>query len=275
MHHYAWLIPLGFVLGGLGTLIGAGSGFVLVPILLLLYPQGEPETITSISLAVVFFNALSGTWAYARMARIDYKSGLLFATATIPGAIVGALTTNYIPRRAFNGIFGILMVMASSYLMLHGKEEKAPRTSGGKHHTTRSFVEKNGTVHVFSYDMRLGMGLSLLVGYVSSLLGIGGGIVHVPALVRLLNFPVHVATATSHFILVITALTGTMVHMATGSFSHGGVYRTIYLGIGVLLGAQAGASLSNRVHGVWIMRGLAIALAFVGIRILIMGLLPE
>lgn len=50
-----WLIPLGFLAGGYGTLIGAGGGFVLAPALLLLYPTEAPETVTSISLAVVFF----------------------------------------------------------------------------------------------------------------------------------------------------------------------------------------------------------------------------
>lgn len=49
-----WLIPLGFVVGAFGTLIGAGGGFILVPVLLLMYPDKSPETITSISLAVVF-----------------------------------------------------------------------------------------------------------------------------------------------------------------------------------------------------------------------------
>jgi len=67
------------------------------------------------------------------------------------------------------------------------------------------------------------------------------------------------------------ALTGTVVHIVTGSFSHG-VRRTITLAVGVLLGAQVGALLSNRVQGSWIIRGLAIALGFVGIRILIMAL---
>ena len=52
---YLWLLPLGFVIGAYGTLIGAGGGFVLVPLLLLLYPKESPEIITSISLAVVFF----------------------------------------------------------------------------------------------------------------------------------------------------------------------------------------------------------------------------
>lgn len=272
MEHYLWLIPLGFVLGAFGTLIGAGGGFILVPVLLLLYPHASPVTITSISLAVVFFNALSGSWAYARMRRIDYKSGLLFAAATIPGAIIGALTTDYIPRRLFDAVFGLLMIVAATYLFFHRIGERKPIEERSKRHIARKVVETNGTVHVFSYDLRLGMWLSTFVGYVSSLLGIGGGIVHVPALVRLLNFPVHIATATSHFILVIMALTGTIVHIATGSFSQGGVHRTIYLALGVLLGAQVGAVFSARVHGMWIIRGLAVALIFVGIRILLMAL---
>ncbi len=76
-----------------GTLIGAGGGFVLMPMLLLLHPDESPAKLTAISLAVVFFNALSGSVSYAMMRRIDYKSGLMFAAATIPGAIIGALNT--------------------------------------------------------------------------------------------------------------------------------------------------------------------------------------
>jgi len=84
---YLWLFPLGLAIGAFGTLIGAGGGFILVPILLIVYPNENTELITSISLAVVFFNALSGSVAYARMKRIDYKSGIIFAVATIPGGI--------------------------------------------------------------------------------------------------------------------------------------------------------------------------------------------
>jgi uncharacterized membrane protein YfcA len=68
------LIALGFGVGAYGTLIGAGGGFVLMPILLLLYPDDRPELLTSISLAVVFFNTLSGSEAYAMMKRIDYRT---------------------------------------------------------------------------------------------------------------------------------------------------------------------------------------------------------
>lgn len=100
-------------------------------------------------------------------------------------------------------------------------------------------------------------------------LGVGGGVIHVPALVHLLNFPVHIATATSHFILAVMTLTGTLVHVATGAFSRvAGI--TMFLSIGVLPGAQLGAKLSNRVQGEWVLRSLAVALAFVGIRLLLM-----
>ena len=102
---YFWLIGLGVAVGAYGTLIGAGGGFVLMPILLMLHPEANPDQLTAISLAVVFFNALSGSQSYAFMKRIDYKSGLIFAAATIPGAILGALNTSAVPRHLFNGIF--------------------------------------------------------------------------------------------------------------------------------------------------------------------------
>ena len=271
MWHFFWLIPLGFIIGTYGTLIGAGGGFVLMPVLLLLYPKESPELLTSISLAVVFFNALSGTLAYARMRRVDYKSGLMFSTATIPGAILGAFSVTYIPRRLFDVAFGILMVAVSIFLLLRSDVRKNTGKKNNKYHFVRNLVEANGTCHTFSYNAIIGIGYSIFVGYISSLLGIGGGIIHVPILVCLLSFPAHIATATSHFTLAIMALTGTIVHIATGIFSHG-IRRTIFLAIGVLFGAQLGASLSSRIHGGWIIRSLAIALGLVGIRILIMAL---
>jgi hypothetical protein len=128
-------------------------------------------------------------------------------------------------------------------------------------------VDSHGTEYQYSFNYFLGMAISVVVGYVSSFLGIGGGIIHVPALSYFLGFPVHIATATSHFVLAIMALTGTLVHIATGTFSHG-VHRTIALAIGVLVGAQIGARLSEKIQGRWIIRGLAIALGVVGLRIL-------
>src|SRR5499426_1597186 len=120
---YLWLLPLGLLIGAFGTLIGAGGGFILVPILLLLYPKEPAELVTAISLAVGLFNALSGSFAYARMKRVDYKAGIFFPIATIPGAIIGALSTAYIPRRIFDLIFGVLMIIAAIILWLSAEDK--------------------------------------------------------------------------------------------------------------------------------------------------------
>ncbi|WP_010243436.1 sulfite exporter TauE/SafE family protein [Acetivibrio cellulolyticus] len=270
MEQFLWLLPLGFMVGTFGTLIGAGGGFILVPVLLLLYPDKSPETITSISLAVVFFNALSGSLAYAKMKRIDFKSGLIFAISTIPGSILGAYTTSLIPRNVFNCVFGILLIAASVFLMIKPKNTKAAEGEVPKNHIIRSITDIEGVNYVFSYNLLLGVIISIFVGYISSLLGIGGGIIHVPVLVHALNFPVHIATATSHFVLAVMSLSGTIVHIASGVLSKG-ILQTVALSSGVLFGAQLGARLSNRFNGIWIIRSLAIALGLVGIRILIMA----
>lgn len=111
------------------------------------------------------------------------------------------------------------------------------------------------------------MALSFLVGVVSSLLGIGGGIIHVPLLVTLLDYPVHVATATSHFVLALTGWAGVAVHAWAGTYHHG-LRRAALLATGVIPGAQLGAVLSRRVDDRWILRGLAFGLLLAGVRVL-------
>jgi uncharacterized membrane protein YfcA len=267
MIQYLWLVPVGVLVGTFGTLIGAGGGFVLTPLLLLVYPHESPETLTSISLAVVFFNALSGSLAYARMRRIDYRAGMLFALATIPGAIAGALTTTALPRHTFDLLFGLFLIVAAAFLLVRRRASPVvPQPAS--HHIHRTLIDAEGLHYTFSYNPLVGVVLSVAVGYLSSLLGIGGGIIHVPAMAHLLHFPVHIATATSHFTLAVMALAGTLVHLATGAFHHG-ARRTIMLGLGVLVGAQLGALLSHYVHGTWILRSLAVALGLVGVRIVL------
>jgi uncharacterized membrane protein YfcA len=268
MLSHLWLIPIGFAVGTYGTLIGAGGGFVLMPVLLLLYPSEPVNLLTSISLAVVFLNAASGSAAYARQRRIDVRAGLLFAAASIPGAVAGAFTTYLIPRRAFDWIFGILMVAGAGFLGFF--PQPGPRRSGSRPvcGVTHLLRDRSGTAYSFTFNPLLGVSLSILVGFMSSFLGIGGGIIHVPVLVRLLSFPVHVATATSHFILAFMTLAGTIVHLLSRVFLHG-LHRTLALGAGVVAGAQLGALLSARLKSTWILRALALALGAAGVRILI------
>ncbi len=265
------LFALGIGVGVFGTLIGAGGGFILVPILLLLFPNQNPSVLTAASLFVVMMNAGSGTIAYARMKRVDYKSALLFSLATIPGAVLGAVATSHVERRAFDLVFGALLILVCAFLLIF-PERKVKRAAAlhKSAHTKRTITDSAGTTHEYVFDLRLGLLISGFVGFISSFLGIGGGIVHVPALSHLLDFPVHIATATSHFILAITALVGTLTHLvqSRGAFEWN---LALPIGFGALAGAQLGAILSNKVHGAGIIRALAGALGLVGIRILFMS----
>lgn len=261
------LICLGLGVGFFGTLIGAGGGFILVPVLLLIYPSLRPEVVTSISLGVVFLNASSGSIAYARMKRIDYRSAGVFALATLPGAVMGAFLTSYIPRGIFNIILGVLLMLVSGFLLLNPHHKMPVKKVSGRGVTHRTLTDASGQQYTYSFNLWTGIILSFFVGYLSSLLGIGGGIIHVPALTALLNFPVHIATATSHFILAIMALAGTAVHIYQGNLAD--VWQTMLsIGLGIIAGAQLGAYYSHYIKPHWIVRSLAVALLLVSVRLI-------
>lgn len=262
-----FMLPaLGLGVGAFGTMIGVGGGFILVPLLLLLYPQLSPKSVTSVTLSIIFFNTLSGSIAYHRMGRIDYKSGLIFASATIPGAVLGVFATWYLKRGFYDLIFGIFLLCMSAFIFLSSPRKKSA-SLGNPVQTERVLIDGEGKVYKYSFKKGLGIWLSFGVGFISSLLGIGGGLIHVPLLIRLLGFPVHIATATSHFMLAIMTLVGSSVHAAAGDFK-GAVYLTAMLAIGVLGGAQLGARLSNMVRETMIVKLLAVGLAFVGLRLI-------
>ncbi|HWJ30580.1 MAG TPA: sulfite exporter TauE/SafE family protein [Flavisolibacter sp.] len=262
------LIGLGLLIGCIGTLIGAGGGFILVPILLFVYPDLKPDVVTSISLGVVFLNAFSGSIAYARMKRIDYKSGFIFAAATLPGSIIGAYTTGYLAKGLFDTILGILLIVIAIYLIIRPNQRTTNGLLTGNNLTSRTITDHKGKEYSYSFKLWVGIVISFFVGFLSSLLGIGGGIIHVPALTTLLNFPLHIATATSHFILAVMALGGTIVHIIQGNFK-GEWLRTISIGAGIIVGAQVGAYFSNKLKDKLIIRILAFALLAVGVRLLL------
>ena len=261
------LCLLGVGVGAFGTLVGAGGGFVLTPVLLLLYPRDSAQTITAISLVVVFFNAGSGSAAYARLRRTDYRSGMVFALATLPGAIGGALLTNVVPRNVFNLITGVTLGALAVWLVLGGRRRAHGHALNGSH---RLFRDADGLLYDYVVPVRRGVIYSLGVGFVSSFLGIGGGVIHVPLLVRALGFPTHVATATSHFVLAWMSGVATVTHVVAGSFAGGhGLRRAAALSIGVVVGAQVGARVSRRVGGRAIQWLLAVALLGLAVRLVL------
>lgn len=274
MLEYVALIALGVAVGAFGTLVGAGGGFLLVPVLLLLYPQQDADTITAMSLLVVFANASSGSVAYLRQGRVDIRSGAWFALATLPGSVAGVMTVGYLPRRAFDALFALVLGLVGAYLLLQRGGATAIRDPlRGRGVVRRMMVDRQGHTFVYAYRLWQGLAISIGVGFVSSLLGIGGGIVHVPAMAILLHFPVHIATATSHFVLALMALEATLTHFATGSLGWDEpLAHAAAIALGAIGGAQAGARLSHRVRGPAIIRALGAALVVVAARLVLVAL---
>jgi uncharacterized membrane protein YfcA len=139
-----------------------------------------------------------------------------------------------------------------------------------RHLHRRSLTDRYGTTYDYAVPLRRGFAFSTVVGFISSFLGIGGGVIHVPLLVRMLGFPTHIATATSHFVLAIIAGGGALTHVAAGSFAHAhGVRRAAAISIGVVGGAQLGAHLSLRASGKLVEALLASALVALSLRLLV------
>lgn len=262
----------GIAVGTYGTLVGVGGGFLVVPLLLIIYKL-PPAAAAATSLVVVMLNAASGSVTYVRHGRVDVRTGLLLAAATVPGAFfIGPELAERIPERAFKIGFGIfLLVMAA---LLFFRPERKPASSGGTPRKglwtiRRSFRDGSGALMDYEFDVMLAVVLSFAVGILSSMLGIGGGIVHVPALIHLMGFPVHVATATSQFVLAFTAAAGVAKYASEG---HVVWPLAAVVGAGVIIGAQVGARLSHRMKGARIIRLLVLAIVVLGLRLIWSGL---
>jgi uncharacterized protein len=250
---------LGLVVGAFGTFIGAGGGFLLVPVLLLEY-HFAPADAVGTSLALVFLNALSGSIAYLRQRRVDLALGWRFAVATLPGSVGGAYLTRILTSGPFSLAFGLLLLGIAALLFWGRSAAPSQRARA------RAVVDASGATHAYAVDVWKGVALSFFVGFMSSVFGIGGGIIHVPFLIVILGLPVHVATATSHFVLSISTLAGAGTFLALG---HVDVTLVVLIGIGILAGAQVGAWASTRARPVVIRLVLAASLTVVAARMIV------
>jgi uncharacterized membrane protein YfcA len=247
----------GLGVGILGTLIGAGGGFLLVPALALVYPDKSPALLAAVSLAVIFCNAVSGSVGYARQRRIDYRSAWVFIATGIPGAVTGAVVTRYVPRSVFDLWLGVMLLTVATLMLVLGTIK--PKKHAGDSESRPPLKVVRGGL------------LSAVVAFVANIVGIGGGILHVPGMVYLLGFPVHLAAGTSHFVLAFTAGAGTIAHVLKGDLA-GGYGLAGALAVGVIFGAQIGARLSKRTPPAWILRLLGVALLLVGVRVAVQAL---
>ena len=183
------------------------------------------------SLFAVFCNAISGTFAYIRQRRILMRAAVPFALATLPGAFLGGYLSEWFSGPGFSLAFGILMVFIG-YIMYSKSRGKAANKS----------VE-DWDPATARFNMPLGILCSFFVGFLSSIFGIGGGIVHVPMMVFVLGFPPQIAVATSTFVLFVSAVMGVSSHALLGHIIWG---PALMIGAGAVIGAQLGAKIAKK-----------------------------
>ncbi|MGB6463667.1 MAG: sulfite exporter TauE/SafE family protein [Nitrosotalea sp.] len=223
MLEYLWLVPLGFAAGIIGSMIGLGGGFVIVPALT--FAGFSPPLAASDSLFAAFCNAVASTLSYARQKRIVYSLGLKLALLSIPGTVLGAYVSDDISVSTFKILFGIVLIASSVYIYSRRKME--PK-------------EYNLSKQI----MMLAIGASFFAGIISSLFGIGGGTVFVPLMVVAIGLSMKLAAPTSQFILMFAAASGMIVHSLLG---HPDYIQAGLLSIGAFAGGIVGSKISSRV----------------------------
>ena len=264
---------IGICVSSFGTLVGAGGGFILTPVLLLLFPNHNSEIIAATSLFVVATNSFSGSTAYLRLKRIDVKTGLIYGLAACPWVIVGTIVTAKTDRSLFDVILGVsLLLLCLSLLQgppkpitLNSEEQARKRNLKEKKIRTRDGKE----YHYFFYFKR-GIWVSTGLGFLASFFGIGGGPLYVPLMIRFLRIPVHISTATSSFLTFLTSTTAVVAHTIQGN-SNAMVGILVPLAVGAILGGQIGARVSEKIQSNMLTKIFVILLGIVAFRLLYQG----
>ena len=221
------LIIIGVIAGILGSLVGIGGGVIISPALA--FSGLAPAQVASTSLIAVSSTSSSSVIAYARLRKIKYSVGLKMALFSSPGAILGAFLSLHISAVQFRLLFAVLLTATGLYLLFRNS------ILGGHKFDTNTILFKI----IFYFG-------SICAGVISSLFGIGGGVIFVPLLVLIVGMSMSSAVPTSQLSLLSTSLIGTVTHVILGNPEY---FYALFLCIGSFVGAQIGAKLSARFRG--------------------------
>ncbi|UFJ38920.1 sulfite exporter TauE/SafE family protein [Brevibacillus humidisoli] len=241
---------IGFATGIIGTIVGAGGGFLVMPILLLLY-QVEPIYAAGTSLFMVVLNGLAGTVSYLRRGKVDIKNGLQFTSIAFIGVLLGIYFTLLIDPHTFRVLFGVLVIGLACWMIIRQPMDGCAEASFSFGWQELSVARRVGAFV-----------LLIAIGVISSLTGIGGGPFLVPFLVYLLGYPLKLGVATSQFVVTCLALLSFAFYA-----SHGFVVwpEGIGLGIGAIVGAPLGVYMSRLIssrHLVYLLSSLLFLTGF-------------
>jgi uncharacterized membrane protein YfcA len=257
---------IGFAAGLVGSTLGIGGGIFIVPMLTVLAHLPIHVAIAS-SLVSIVATSTTAAAAYVKNRFANIRVGILLEAAALVGAIGCAFLAAYLSSQVLAILFAALLFYVGYRMMvrqpamqeedLSQQDARGPDNADSAIAIYGSFYDP-GLNEVVSYRVKRlpqGLGAGLLAGGLSGLLGIGGGIIQVPAMNRLMQMPIKAAIGTSSFIMGITALGGSLVYCL-----HGYVYPVIVapVVIGAFLGAQLGSRLAPRAKGIVLARTFAV-----------------
>ncbi len=239
--------PLLLLLGGaaagaFGALLGLGGGIILVPLLTIGFHLPLAAAVGT-SLVSVVATSAGAAALNVRAGRADVRLGIALAPGTVLGAAAGGAIAGVLPEYLLTAAFAALLVYVGVVLA-----RSAARPSKPDDDATRVDPAAPGGADAPAYRAhRLPLALvgSLGVGAMSSLLGVGGGIVQVPLMRLLMRAPMSVAAATSNYLLGITAAAGAYAYLLRGD-----VDPTVAgpMVLGVTVGAVGGAWVAPRIR---------------------------
>ena len=277
-----WILAgTGFAAGLMGAMLGVGGGLIIVPVLTLALGLPIQYAIGS-SLVSIVINACTATSVYIRAHMTNLKLGLLLACTLVPGAVAGAFLAASLSSPALTIIFGALTLYVA-YLMMPKKQRiLTPEQSAAakdvheKEHAQHAWLDGcyyDPAVHEeISYQVHrpvVGMVTGFFAGIISSLLGIGGGIINVPVMNQVMKVPLKAAIATSSLLLCFTTMAGSLVYVFNGYVVP---YVIAPLIISVYLGARLGATLANRSRSAALMWAFTIFLAITAVFMILKAL---
>jgi uncharacterized membrane protein YfcA len=237
--------------GGVGALLGIGGGVFLVPLLHIALGF-QLRTAAAISLATVIATSSSVSAARSGTHLINLRLGMVLEVATVAGSLVGGFTAYLFSEPVLQRLFSAVAVLAGVAVLSRLNRRNVvldpdadPGRLGGRFYE----AESGGTVTYRIKRLPLALLASFAAGNVSSLLGIGGGIIKVPVLNAWCGMPVRAAAATSAFMIGVTAAGGAIIYFSRGDLSPLAAAPAV---LGVQLGSWAGLRLAHHAPARWL-----------------------
>jgi len=238
---------VGFAGGLFGALMGVGGGLVVIPVLTHVIGLRFSQAV-AISLAAIIVSSSASSASYVEKGLADVRTGVVLELATVAGALVASAVSSRIPQPVLLFLFAAV-AWYTAYASWRRRGRGMEGTLAGEYPVHRWGV---------------GLAMSFGAGAASGLIGVGGGFLKVPAMSLVMGLPFKVATATSNFMIGVTAAASAYVYAARGDLDLSAAAPTV---VGVYLGARLGSALLPRIPSARLQGAFAAFLVVIGTRV--------